>query len=67
MKKLSAVLSLILIVGLFHQGVVLAEATKQKKIANVNFVPRNRHTPATPVIVSKKAVSAPVVVAAPKV
>ena len=53
MKKLSAILSLLLIVGLFHQGVVLAEATKEKKPTKYNFVPGNRHTPAPPAAAAK--------------
>ena len=62
MKKLSAILSLLLIVGLFHQGVVLAEtATKEKKPTKMNFTPKKKHGGAT-VSRSKKA-AAPAVVA----
>ena len=44
MKKLSAILSLLLIVGLFHQGVVLATmATMEKKPAKMNFTPKKKH------------------------
>ena len=63
MKKLSAILSLLLIVGLFHQGVVFAEATKEKKPAKTNFTPKKKHGEAV-VSMSKKA-EAPAPVAPP--
>jgi|GEM_PF-4608722 len=44
MKKLSAILSLLLIVGLFHAGTAIsAEATKEKKPIKVNFTPKKKH------------------------
>ena len=55
MKKLSAVLSLLLIVGLFHQGVAMtAEAMKEKKPTKTNFTPKKKYGEAV-VSRSKKA------------
>ena len=55
MKKLSAVLSLLLVVGLFHQGTALAEAKK-------NFTPKKKHAVAAavaaPAPVAEKASAA---------
>ncbi len=55
MKKLSAILSLLVIACLFHQGVALADTGK--KPTKTNFVPKNRKGGATVVSTSKKAVS----------
>ena len=55
MKKLSAILSLLLIVGLFHQGVVFAEATKEKKPVKTNFTAKHKHMAAPAPEASPKA------------
>ena len=52
MKKLSAVLSLLLIVGLFYQGMALAEAKK-------NFTPKKKHAVAAAVTTPAPAPVAP--------
>ena len=62
MKKLSAILSLLLAVGLFHQGVVFAEAMKEKKPAKMNFMAKKKHGEASMPRSKKAAVAAPVVV-----
>ncbi len=61
MKKLSAILSLLMIVGLFHQGVVLAEMTKEKKSVKTNFGPKNKHVEAMVSKSNEVAAQAPVV------
>ena len=63
MKKLSAILSLLLIVGLFHQGVVLAEATKEKKPTKMNFTAKKKHGEA--VVSRSKKTSAATTASAP--
>jgi hypothetical protein len=46
MKKLSAILSVLVMVGIFHQGVVLAEVAKEKKAAKANFSVKKKHAKA---------------------
>jgi len=65
MKKLSAILSLLVIVGLFHQGVVFAEATKDKKPTKTNFTAKKKHGEAVVTKTTKKTVKAAAPVAPP--
>ena len=64
MKKLSAIISLLVIAGLFHQGVVFAGATKEKKPTKTNFTAKKKHGGEAVVSKSKKA-TASVPAAAP--
>ena len=46
MKKLSAVLSVLIMVCVFEQGVALAEVVKEKKAAKTNFSVKKKHVKA---------------------
>ncbi len=43
MKKLAAILSILLVAGLAHQSMVFAAATKEKKPAKKNFSVKKKH------------------------
>lgn len=47
MKKLTAILSILFVIGLVHQGVVFAEAMKEKKAAKTNFSAKKKHAVGT--------------------
>ncbi len=64
MKKLSAILSVFVILGVFHQGVVLADTVKEKKAAKTNFSPKHKHAEGT-ASMAKPVTEAPAVVTPP--
>ena len=47
MKKLSAILSILVMVGLVQQTAVFADAAKVKKVAKTNFTSKKKHGGAT--------------------
>ena len=47
MKKLAAILSILFVIGLVHQGVVFAGAGQSKKAAKANFSAKKKHAAGT--------------------